>query len=113
MGSKSALVWFTAIFCALLGHQARADWLAAQAQANGSYSTPVDLATPTQATAEAVRTLRVLGRGAEVHLVVTVLHRSTDGAAAIAELAEKIRSGAHAVSLKSGRGADLSGGIRH
>jgi hypothetical protein len=54
------------ILCALAGSRAHADWLASQSQSNGSYSTPNDLATPTQATSEAVRALRVLGRGGEV-----------------------------------------------
>ena len=63
---KSALAWVAAIVCALTCGQARADWLANQAQANGSYSTTNDLATPTQATSEAVRALRFLGRGGEV-----------------------------------------------
>jgi hypothetical protein len=63
---KSALAWIAAIVFVLACGQARADWLASQTQSNGSYSTPNDLATPTQATAEAVRTLRLLTRGAEV-----------------------------------------------
>jgi hypothetical protein len=63
---KSALAWVSAIVCTLTYGHARADWLASQIQLNGSYSTSSDLATPTQATAEAVRTLRIIGRGAEV-----------------------------------------------
>jgi hypothetical protein len=46
---------------------AQADFLASQAQPDGSYVAPGNLATPTQATAEAVQTLRLLGRGAEVN----------------------------------------------
>jgi protocatechuate 3,4-dioxygenase beta subunit len=37
-------------------------WLTRQAQSDGSYSTPTDVATPFQATSETVRTLRLLGQ---------------------------------------------------
>jgi sugar lactone lactonase YvrE len=63
---KSALGWALALVCVLNWPQAHADWLASQAQRDGSYATANDLATPTQATAETVRTLRLLGRAAEV-----------------------------------------------
>jgi len=54
------------VACALLTTLAHADFLASQAQPDGSYVAPGNLATPTQATAEAVRTLRLLGRASEV-----------------------------------------------
>jgi hypothetical protein len=96
---KSALAWVAAIVFVLACGQARADWLASQTQSNGSYSTPNDLATPTQATAEAVRTLRLLARGAEVsagdaYLVAESYHGTE-------YLARKIISGAGAGKLDS------------
>ena len=64
MRLKSVVAALLTIVCALLGGAAQADWLSSQAQSDGSYSTTHDIATPTQATSEAVRALRFLGRGA-------------------------------------------------
>ena len=66
MNLKALLRCASLVACALLTTVARADFLASQAQPDGSYVAPGNLATPTQATAEAVRTLRLLGRGSEV-----------------------------------------------
>lgn len=43
--------------------EAAIDWLLAQSNPDGSLATAADLATPYQATAEAVRALRTLGQG--------------------------------------------------
>lgn len=56
----------TLVACALFANTAYADFIASQAQPDGSYVAPGNLATPTQATAEAVRVLRLLGRSTEV-----------------------------------------------
>ena len=66
VAGRSAIAWMLVVLCTLLGDRAHADWLAQQAQANGSYSTTNDIVLPTQATSEAVRALRLLGRGGEV-----------------------------------------------
>ena len=66
MAGKCALCWIVLIGCVAGISPARADWLASQAQSDGSYSAAGDLATPTQATSEAVRALRLLGRSSEV-----------------------------------------------
>lgn len=65
MKRKTLLVSLLSLF--LLYTTAHADletglhWLASQAQVNGALATPNDLATPMQATSEALRTLQVLG----------------------------------------------------
>jgi hypothetical protein len=87
------------ILCALTFGRAHADWLSDQARADGSYSTTSDLATPTQSTSEAVRTLRFLGRGGEVasgdgYLAAEPYHGTE-------YLVRKIVSGAGAGSLDS------------
>ena len=66
MNSKALLRCASLVVCALFATVARADFLASQAKPDGSYVAAGNLATPTQATAEAVRTLRLLGRGSEV-----------------------------------------------
>lgn len=78
MAFKRALCWILLIACIAGISPARADWLASQAQSDGSYSTADNLATPTQATAEAVRTLRLLGRASEVAAADSFLASQTD-----------------------------------
>lgn len=57
------LLGVVSLFCCVTVH---ADWLSDQRQSDGSFATSNDVATPFQATAEAVRTLRVLGRTADI-----------------------------------------------
>lgn len=97
MTSKSAVAWMLSILCMLVCGRAHADWLASQAQANGSYSTTNDLATPTQATSEAVRALRFLGRAGEVASGDAYL--ATEPYHGTEYLARKIVSGAGAGTL--------------
>ncbi len=78
MADKRTLCWITLIACIANISPARADWLAGQAQPDGSYSAAGDLATPVQATAEAVRTLRLLGRSSEVAPADSFLAAQTD-----------------------------------
>ncbi|HMN43127.1 MAG TPA: carboxypeptidase regulatory-like domain-containing protein [Povalibacter sp.] len=59
-----AVIWMCAL-CAL-DASASADWLLSQQQADGSVASATDVAIPFQSSAEAVRTLRVLGREASV-----------------------------------------------
>ena len=72
----------TLVACALFANTAYADFIASQAQPDGSYVAPGNLATPTQATAEAVRALRLLGRSTEVAsadaYLVAETYRSTE-----------------------------------
>lgn len=78
MAGKRTLCWITLIACLAGISPARADWLASQAQSDGSYSAAGDLATPVQATSEAVRTLRLLGRSSEVASADSFLAAQTD-----------------------------------
>lgn len=60
----SRFFWILCIIAATA--TARADWLADRSQLDGSITGPADTATAMQATSEAVRTLRMLGRSNEV-----------------------------------------------
>jgi Carboxypeptidase regulatory-like domain/CarboxypepD_reg-like domain/Prenyltransferase and squalene oxidase repeat len=73
----NALRWAVTLVGVLVWGQAQADWLASHSNSDGSYSTANDLATPVQATSEAVRTLRLLGRGSEVSAADTYLAAQT------------------------------------
>jgi hypothetical protein len=95
-----SFAWVVAFACIILVYRpAHADWLASQAKIDGSYSAPGELATPTQATAGVVRTLRLLGRGAEVAPADAFL--AAEPYHGTEYLARKILSGASAGSLDS------------
>ena len=78
MAGKRILCWIVLIACAAGISPARADWLASQAQSDGSYSAAGDLATPVQSTSEAVRTLRILGLSSEVTAADSFLASQSD-----------------------------------
>ena len=67
---RRALILFAALLASTAVRAGPVDaglaWLAQQAQSDGSYSGPLEIATPFQATAESVRTLTLLGQSSSL-----------------------------------------------